>query len=641
MENLEVRFFKKDLVGFGLIYFVFTILCVVMFVIGYNFALSLIFAIFLFITSIMVILSTCLFRIRVIGDNFKVRTKFGQKYEFSISDIQKIKYIKHNNIKRGPQYALVITAGNKELELNKQMEGFDIMVEYLLKKYADDNGFKNIVFYVDDGISGTTFERDGFQAMMSDIESGKVGTVITKDLSRLGRDYLKTGEYVEIIFPDHDVRYIAINDNVDTFKGDNEFMAFKNIFNDWYARDCSKKIRAVFKAKGQSGKHLCPPVYGYKKSDTDKNLWVIDDTAAEVVRKIFRLCIEGYGPVQIARILTEQGVPTPTAYALSQGRNNGRHNAKLHRWGANTICHILERLEYCGHTVNFRTHMKSYKVHKIVYNPQDEWQIFKNTQEPIITQQEFDLVQELRKNKRRPQKMQTVNPFAGMVYCADCGEKMYLSRRKNERPEQEHMRCSTYAKEQDKCTVHYIRTCVLNEIVLGELNKLLETIKENEEEFINSAMNHSIEKKSSELTKAKKTIKQAEKRIAELDKLFTRLYEDNVLGKISDERFTVMSAGYENEQKMLKATVSELRTIIAHAEKQASDVTAFLKAVHKYEHITKLTPEIMHELIEKIVVHEADKSSGKRVQQIDIYYRFDVAVSSVTAETGKYGKKTA
>ena len=250
-------------------------------------------------------------------------------------------------------------------------------------------------------------------------------------------------------------------------------------------------------------------------------------------------------------------------------------------------------------------------------------------------------MQELRKNKRRPQKMQTVNPFAGMVYCADCGEKMYLSRRKNGRPEQEHMRCSTYAKEQDKCTVHYIRTCVLNEIVLGELNKLLETIKENEEEFINSAMNHSVQKKSSELTKAKKTIKQAEKRIAELDKLFTRLYEDNVLGKISDERFTVMSAGYENEQKMLKATVSELRTIITHAEKQASDVTAFLKAVHKYEHITKLTPEIMHELIEKIVVHEADKSSGKRVQQIDIYYRFDVAVSSVTAETGKYGKKTA
>ncbi len=511
----------------------------------------------------------------------------------------------------------------------------------ILKKYADDNGFKNIVFYVDDGISGTTFERDGFQAMMADIENGKVATVITKDLSRLGRDYLKTGELIEMVFPDYDVRYIAINDNVDTAKSENELLAFKNIFNDWYARDCSKKIRAVFKAKGQSGKHLCPPVYGYKKSDTDKNLWVVDEPAAEVVRKIFKLCIDGYGPVQIARILTEQGIPTPTAYALSQGRDNGRHNAKTHRWGAQTICHILERLEYCGHTVNFRTRMKSYKVHKIIYNPQDEWQIFENTQEPIITQETFDLVQELRKHKRRPQKMQTVNPFAGMVYCADCGEKMYLSRRKNERPEQEHMRCSTYAKEQDKCTVHYIRTCVLNEIVLGELNKLLTMVKGNEEDFAQRVMSSSVQQKSSELTKAKKALKQAEKRIAELDKLFTRLYEDNVLGRLSDERFTMMSAGYEDEQRTLKATAARLTALIDTAEQKSSDVTAFLDVIRKYEHITELTPKIMHELIDKIEVHEADKSSGKRIQDIVIHYRFGVAVTTISVETGKYGKKTA
>ena len=511
----------------------------------------------------------------------------------------------------------------------------------ILKKYADDNGFRNTVFYVDDGISGTTFERDGFKEMMNDVENGRVGIVITKDLSRLGRDYLKTGEYVEIIFPDYDVRYIAINDNVDTFKGENEFMAFKNIFNDWYARDCSKKIRAVFKAKGQSGKHLCPPIYGYRKSETDKDLWVIDEVAADVVRKIYRLCIDGYGPVQIARILTEQGIPTPTAYAISQGKNPNNKNAKLHRWGANTICHILEKPEYIGHTVNFRTHMKSYKVHKIVYNPEEDFMIFENTHEPIVTKQEFDLVQELRKNKRRPQKSDVVNPFAGIVYCAECGERMYLSRRKNERPEQEHMRCSTYAKEQDKCTVHYIRTCVLNEIVLGELNKLLATVKADEDDFLQTAMNNSVQKKSSEITKAKKTVKQAEKRIAELDKLFTRLYEDNVLGKLSDERFTMMSTAYEEEQQKLKATVSELTALIDASEKKSSDVTAFLEIVRKYEHITRRTPEIMHELIEKIVVHEADKSSGKRVQQIDIYYRFDVAISSVTTETGKYGKKAA
>ncbi len=511
----------------------------------------------------------------------------------------------------------------------------------ILKKYADDNGFRNTVFYVDDGISGTTFVRDAFKEMMNDVENGKVGIVITKDLSRLGRDYLKTGEYVEIIFPDYDVRYIAINDNVDTFKGDNEFMAFKNIFNDWYARDCSKKIRAVFKAKGQSGKHLCPPIYGYRKSDTDKDLWVIDEVAADVVRKIYRLCIDGYGPVQIARILTEQGIPTPTAYAISQGKNPNNKNARLHRWGANTICHILEKPEYIGHTVNFRTHMKSYKVHKIVYNPEEDFMIFENTHEPIVTKQEFELVQELRKNKRRPQKSDVVNPFAGIVYCAECGERMYLSRRKNERPEQEHMRCSTYAKEQDKCSVHYIRTCVLNEIVLGELNKLLATVKADEDDFLQTAMNNSVQKKSSEITKAKKTVKQAEKRIAELDKLFTRLYEDNVLGKLSDERFTMMSTAYEEEQQKLKATVSELTALIDASEKKSSDVTAFLEIVRKYEHITRLTPEIMHELIEKIVVHKADKSSGKRVQQIDIYYRFDVAISSVTTETGKYGKKAA
>lgn len=511
----------------------------------------------------------------------------------------------------------------------------------ILSKFAEDNCFPNPTFFVDDGVSGTTWEREGFKAMMADIENGKVATVITKDLSRLGRDYLKTGELIEMVFPDYDVRYIAINDNVDTAKSENELLAFKNIFNDWYARDCSKKIRAVFKAKGQSGKHLCPPIYGYKKSDTDKNLWIVDETAAEVVRKIFKLCIDGYGPVQIARILTEQGIPTPTAYALLQGRDNGRHNAKTYRWGAQTICHILERQEYCGHTVNFRTHMKSYKVHKIIYNPQDEWQVFENTQEPIITQKTFDLVQELRKHKRRPQKMQTVNPFAGMVYCADCGEKMYLSRRQNERPEQEHMRCSTYAKEQDKCTVHYIRTCVLNEIVLGELNKLLAMVKANEDEFIQTAMSNSLQQKSSELTKAKKALKQAEKRIAELDKLFTRLYEDNVLGRLSDERFTMMSAAYEDEQKKLKATAAELTALIDTAEQKSSDVTAFLDVIRKYEHITELTPKIMHELIDKIVVHEADKSSGKRIQDIVIHFRFGVAVSTISVETGKYGKKTA
>lgn len=382
----------------------------------------------------------------------------------------------------------------------------------ILKKYVEDNGFSNPVFYVDDGVSGTTFERDGFKAMMADVEAGKVGTVITKDLSRLGRDYLKTGEYIEIVFPDYDVRYIAINDGVDTLKSENELMAFKNIFNDWYARDTSKKIRAVFKAKGQSGKPLSLPIYGYKKSEADKNLWLVDDEAAEVVRRIFKLCIEGYGPAQIARIFTQEGIPTPTAYALSQGRDNGHKNAKLHRWSEKTISHILDRPEYIGHTVNFRTHKKSYKNKKTVKNPKEEWLIFENTHEPIVTQQEFELVQELLKNKRRPTKHEEVNPFSGMVYC-------------------------------------------------------------------------------------------------------------------------------EDEQKALRTTVADLTAYIETAEQKSSDVTAFIQAVQKYERITELTPEIMHELIEKIVVHAPDKSSGHRTQQIDIYYRFDVAVSTAVADSMKYDKK--
>ena len=509
----------------------------------------------------------------------------------------------------------------------------------ILKKYAEDNGFSNTVYYVDDGVSGTTFERDGFKAMMTDVEAGKVSTVITKDLSRLGRDYLKTGEYIEIIFPDYDVRYIAINDGVDTFKSENEFMAFKNIFNDWYARDTSKKIRAVFKAKGQSGKPLSYPIYGYKRSETDKNLWVIDEEPAEVVRKIFRLCIKGYGPTQIARILTEEGILTPTAYALSQGRDNGHKNAKLHRWGSETISGILDKPEYCGHTVNFRTHVKSYKNKKRVDNPKEDWLIFENTHEAIVTKHEFDLVQELRKNKRRLTKHEEVNPFSGMVYCADCGKKMYLCRATSLTTDQEHMKCATYAKDKDGCTAHFIRTIVLKEIVLSELNKLLVNVRESEEEFVQAAMDNSVQNQSSELSKAKKALKQSEKRIAELDRLFTRLYEDNVSGKISDERFAMMSAGYEDEQKKLKASVTELTAYIETAEQKSADVTAFISVVQKYERITELTPEIMHELIEKIVVHTPDKSSGHRTQQIEIHYRFNVAVTTAVADSMKYDKK--
>ena len=509
----------------------------------------------------------------------------------------------------------------------------------ILLKYAQDNGFSNPQFYVDDGFSGTNFNRPDFIRMMNDVESGKVETVITKDLSRLGRDYLKTGEYIEIIFPDYDVRYIAINDNVDTFKSENELMAFKNIFNDWFARDTSKKIKAVFKAKGMSGKHLSSPIYGYMKSETDKNLWVIDEETAPVVRKIFKLCIDGYGPTQIARILTEEGIPTPTAYAKSKGRNAGHPNAKLYRWGEQTIDHILEKTEYAGHTVNFRTHIKSYKSKKRIDNPKEKWVIFENTHEPIVSQHDFDLVQELRKNKRRIQKCGETNPFSGMVYCADCGSKMYLCRSKYLNDDQEHLKCSTYAHDKDACTAHYIRTVVLREIALKELNKLLVSVKENEDMFIREAMNSSAEKHFSELKRARKMLAQAEKRISELDKLFTRLYEDNVSGKISDERFAMMSKGYEDEQDRLKQAVNEFTKFIDTNEQKHTDVEQFLKIVRNRTEIKELTPEIMHEFIEKIVVHAPDKSSGHRKQKIEIHFRFNVAKTEVVADSWEYDKK--
>lgn len=511
----------------------------------------------------------------------------------------------------------------------------------ILQKFANDNGFKNTQFYVDDGFSGTNFNRPDFMRMIADVESGKVGIVITKDLSRLGRDYLLTGQYIEMIFPDYDVRYIAINDNVDTFKSENELMAFKNIFNDWYARDTSKKIRAVFKAKGQSGKPLTTnPPYGYVKDENDKNHWVIDDEAADVVRRIFKLCIDGYGPSKIARILTEDGILIPTAYAESKGyTTSGNTFKKPTRWSEGTVERILEKQEYIGHTVNFRTHVKSYKNKKRIDNDRSEWAIFENTHEPIISQHDFDLVQELRSHKHRPQKCDKVNPFSGMVYCADCGKKMYLCRSKSLSADQEHLKCSTYANDKEECTAHFIRTAVLQQIVISEINKMLEKVGIDEEGFANVALENSQLRQNSELKKARKLLDKHNKRIIELDRLFTRLYEDNVSGKISDERFEMLSKTYENEQQELKKAVSDLTDFIESKEQKIADVTQFISIVRRYTNITELTTEIMHEFIEKIVVHAPDKSSGHRKQQVDIYYRFSIGVSTVQIDSRDFDKK--
>ena len=509
----------------------------------------------------------------------------------------------------------------------------------ILSNYAENNGFRNLKFYIDDGISGTTFDRQGFNAMLADIEAGTVGTVITKDLSRLGRDYLKTGEFIEIIFPNYDVRYIAINDNVDTIKNENEMMIFKNVFNDWYARDTSKKIKAVFNAKGKSGKPLTTILpYGYKKSDTDKNVWIVDEETADVVRKVFQLCIDGYGPTQIARMLSEDMVLTPTAY---QCQKNGTLSTvkNPYRWAQKTIVGMLEKPEYVGHTVNFKTKRKSYKHKKKINIPKEDWLIFENTHEAIIPQHDFDLVQELRKNKRRNQKHGEINPFSGMIYCADCGEKMYLARSQSLTAEQEHLKCSTYSKDNHECSAHFIRTVVLKDIVLKELRRFTDFVRSDEEEFIRLAMDSSRQEQSKELSLAKRKLIQNERRISELDKLFTRLYEDNVCGKISDERFEQMSHGYETEQAELKTQLAQLSEFIEKSEAKKADTVKFINIVRKYTDLSELTPEIMHEFIEKIVVHAPDKSSGRRKQKIEIHLRFKVAVMDAVLDCKDYDKK--
>ena len=509
----------------------------------------------------------------------------------------------------------------------------------ILLKYAQDNHFPNPQFYVDDGFSGTNFNRPDFMRMIADMENGRIGTIITKDLSRLGRDYLKTGEYIELIFPDYDIRYIAINDNVDTAKSENEMMVFRNVFNDFYAKDTSKKVKAVFKAKGMSGKPLATlPPYGYRKSEQDKNVWLVDEEAALVVKRIFKLCIDGNGPLRISKMLTEEKILKPTAYW--QFKSDGTFpDDKPYRWSARTVADILEKIEYVGHTANFKTRRKSYKHKKKIKNDKSDWVIFENTHEPIVKQKDFDLVQGIRQNKRRIQKNGEMSPFSGVVFCADCGSKMYLCRSQSLTAEQEHLKCSHYAKFQDECSAHYIRTAVLKEIVLTEINKLLENVHNNEEEFLKTATEASAAVRASELKKARKTLEKSEKRISELDKLFERIYEDNINGKLSDERFSVMSKNYEDEQRTLKQAVAEITAFIDTNEQKKSDIDMFLNIVRNRTQVTELTPEVVHEFIEKIVVYAPDKSSGHRRQRIDIIYRFKAATATAVADRQEYSKK--
>ena len=492
----------------------------------------------------------------------------------------------------------------------------------ILKKYALDRGYTNIQFYIDDGVSGTTFNRAGFQSMIADVETGKVKRVIVKDMSRLGRDYLQVGMYTEIFFPEHDVHFIAVNDGVDSNQEDNEFTPFRNIINEWYAKDTSKKIRAVKRSKGMAGEHIgSHPPYGYMKNPENKKEWIIDEEAAEVVREIFRLCVGGYGPTRIAHILTERKILCPTYYALEKGgKPRTALPADKYTWNGPVVAKILDRMDYLGHTVNFKTHVKSYKVHKTIYNSPDQWKVFEGTHEAIIDKETFEIVQKIRAGKRRPTRMGEMPMFSGLLYCADCGRKLSFHRKADDPPEKHHYLCENYRSNTANCTMHYIRNVVVERIVLENLKEVIQYVSNYEDEFVRMIMDSDMRQRNRELSQKKKRLAEIQKRIGELDTIFQRIYEDNIIGKLSDERFMKMSKGYEDEQHTLQVEADEIQSELQQEEKKSVDVKRFLAIVKKYTDLTELTPEILREFIDKIIVHAPDKSSGRRLQEIEIIY---------------------
>ena len=492
----------------------------------------------------------------------------------------------------------------------------------ILLKYATDNGFPNPTFFIDDGVSGVTFDRPGWNEMIRLTEAGKVKTVIVKDMSRMGRDYLKVGYYTESFFAKRDIRYIAINDGVDSDKGDNDFTPFRNLFNDFYARDTSKKIRAVMRAKGNAGEHLCTnPPYGYMKDPADKKKWIVDEEAAEIVKRIFDLCIAGKGPMQIAKLLTTQHVLTVKAhYAQRDGKPLPE---KPYQWSPKSVAGILERPEYTGCTVNFKTYSKSHKLKKRLHNAPENQRIFPNTQPAIIDEQVFARVQELRENKRRPAKQaERQGLFSGLLYCADCGSKLHFATGKNMTPQQDCYRCSRYKSNTGDCTMHFIREETLKLFVLQRIFDVTALFFDDAMAFEEAARKQRFQEAEKDAKKRRREIAHAEKRIAELDRIFKRIYEDDISGAISHERFLKLSADYEAEQEELREQVKVWRQAVETFEQDQADFASFAAIVRKYVGIRELTPTIVNEFVKKIIVHAPDKSSGHRRQKIELVWNF-------------------
>ena len=496
----------------------------------------------------------------------------------------------------------------------------------MLEDFARRNGLPNPTHFTDDGISGTRFDRPGFLAMMEEVEAGRVEAIVIKDMSRLGRDYLKVGQVMEVL-RQRGVRLIAINDGVDSLKGDDDFTPFRNIMNEFYARDTSRKIRSVFKAKGMSGKHLTGTViYGYLW-DEKREHWLVDEEAAEVVRRIFSLTLEGYGPYQIACKLSADRIEIPVVHLarFNEGVNRSKPVKDPYGWGSSTIVNILKKREYLGHTINFKTR-KHFKDKKSHYVSEDEWTIFENTHEAIIDQQTFDLAQKIRSNVRRyPNGWGEAAPLTGLLYCADCGGKMYVHRTNNGKRVSQYT-CSNYTKVPcgTLCpTQHRINESAVLTLVSDTLRAIAEYSRNDRTEFIHTVQETQVAQQSADISKKRRRLAAAQKRAGELEKLICKIYEDNALGKLPDARYKALDAQYAKEQDALEIEIAELEKAVTGYEQSQKSAEKFIALIDKYENFDTLTNTMLNEFVEKILVHERSrKGSQDTTQEIEIYFNF-------------------
>ena len=493
----------------------------------------------------------------------------------------------------------------------------------LLIKVAKEKGYTNLVHFFDDGISGVTMDRPGFADMIQQLEQGKAAAVFVKDLSRLGRNYIEVGRLTEEFFPNHDIRLVAVSDNIDTDEGENELAPIRNLFNEWYARDISKKRRISNKIKGNAGEPMGQPPYGYIKDPENSKRWIVDEEAAQVVRRIYRMTLEGVGTEQIAAKLEEDGILTPRAYWHSKGINRPGKVKDLPptHWNSSSVIKMLSVQEYCGDILNFKTYSKSYKNKKRLENDRENWAIFKDVHEPIIERAVFEQVQQKRgKMRKRQAKDGERSMFSGLLVCADCGSNLHFHFNQGN-PEIKYFNCSNYKGNRGTCgSTHYVRVDFLEQVVLGEIRRLTKYAGLYEDDFLKEVIGHSRQAEETERRLKEKELKSLLARDDELDGLFERIYEDNVSGKLSDDRFAKMSRRYEEEQKELSEKIKKLRSEIEKQSSRATSTDMFVSIVRKYTRARKLTPRMLNELVEKIEVYNAEKIDGEWVQRLRIHY---------------------